>query len=389
MLSAVAELNEHHARGLPFVSTLAGIALLAIVWLIPDLTPREDLPLSGEERIHGRVVEVPLRTSPTDPITLRVELLDGPDAGAVIEATAQGALTGPDASTLAIDYAVGDEVVVSRFGGPAGDFATVSDRWRMPILGALLTVFAAAVILVGGWRGLKSLVALAFTLLVVVKLVVPLLLRGWDPVLVAVVVATGLTVVTLLLTEGAKRAAFAAMVGTGAALALTAGLAAAFSALARFSALQGSEEVAFLIPLLGTSFDPSGLLLAGTIFGALGVLDDVTMTQAATVEQLHRAEPAAGPGRIVGRAMEVGRSHIAATVNTLVLAYLGAGLPLLLLFAVGGPSPLLIANGEIVAVEIVRALVGSIGIVAAVPLTTIVASYLLRGGAVEGTDQVS
>ncbi len=113
------------------------------------------------------------------------------------------------------------------------------------------------------------------------------------------------------------------------------------------------------------------------MFGALGVLDDVTVTQAATVEQLHRAEPAARRAGVIGRAMRVGRSHIAATVNTLMLAYLGAGLPLLLLFALSGQSPLIVLNGELVAVEVIRALVGSIGIVAAVPLTTLVAAMLM------------
>jgi uncharacterized membrane protein len=113
------------------------------------------------------------------------------------------------------------------------------------------------------------------------------------------------------------------------------------------------------------------------VFGALGVLDDVTVTQAATVEQLHRADPAAPRGDVVSRAMRVGRAHIAATVNTLMLAYLGAGLPLLLLFALGGQDPMTVLNGEIVAVEVIQALAGSIGIVAAVPLTTLVASVLI------------
>jgi len=107
------------------------------------------------------------------------------------------------------------------------------------------------------------------------------------------------------------------------------------------------------------------------------VLDDVTVTQAATVEQLHHAEPMATRRRVIARAMRVGRSHIAATVNTLVLAYLGAGLPLLLLFALSAQAPLTVLNGEIVAVEVIRALVGSIGIVAAVPLTTAVAAMLM------------
>ena len=121
-----------------------------------------------------------------------------------------------------------------------------------------------------------------------------------------------------------------------------------------------------------------GLLLAAVIFGALGVLDDVTVTQAATVAELYAANPNASQWKLIGSAMSVGRSHIAATVNTLVLAYLGASLPLLVLFAVGHQPPLLTASGESVAVEIVRGLVGSIGIVAAVPFTTLVASLVVR-----------
>jgi uncharacterized membrane protein len=114
------------------------------------------------------------------------------------------------------------------------------------------------------------------------------------------------------------------------------------------------------------------------------VLDDVTVTQAATVEQLHRADRGAPRGLVVSAAMRVGRSHIAATVNTLMLAYLGAGLPLLLLFALSGQEPLTVLNGEVVAVEVIQALVGSIGIVAAVPLTTLVAALLIVPGEAAG-----
>jgi uncharacterized membrane protein len=163
-----------------------------------------------------------------------------------------------------------------------------------------------------------------------------------------------------------------------ASLALVGVLAAAFSALARFTAIQGQEEIVFLQTLLGPDLDFGGLLLAAVIIGALGVLDDVTISQAATVEALHRADPGASTRTLVARAMTVGRSHIAATVNTLVLAYVGVALPLLVLFAVGGQSPGLIASQEVIAVEVVRALAGSIGIVLAVPLTTWVAAALAR-----------
>jgi uncharacterized membrane protein len=350
-----------------------GLALVAGLWLMPDLPPTDDVPVVGQRSDRGLIVE-DLGTDRTGLPAFAVELPDGERVDAVVQ-DGSAALPGLSARD---PYAVGDEVVVTRFSGPAaGDFAAITEPWRLPLLGIVAGIFAAAVLVVGGLRGARSLVALALTLTVVVKLVIPLLLRGYDPILLAVGIAGAVTLATLLLTEGFSRITLSATVGTFAALILTAVLAATFTAAAGFTALQGNESIAFLIPLVGERIDLTGILLAATVFGALGVLDDVTVTQAATVEQLHRAEPAARRAGVIRRAMRIGRSHIAATVNTLMLAYLGAGLPLLMLFALGGQSPLVVLNGELVAVEVIRALVGSIGIVAAVPLTTVVAAMLM------------
>jgi uncharacterized membrane protein len=358
------------------VSILLGLAVLAGLWLLPDLTPRDIAPEIGQETLHARIVE-DLGPDPAGLPGFVVEVLSGPSVGERLDAVVQAVGPGLPGADDREPYRVGDEVVVIRFTGAAGGGTVISEPWRVPLLAAIAAAFAAVVLVVGGLRGARSLVALAFTLTVIVKLVVPLLLRGVDPVLLAVAGGSGVAVVSLLLTEGFSRVASAALLGTAGALALTAGLAAAFTSLATFSALQGSEEIAFLVPLVGERIDLAGLLLAATVFGALGVLDDVTITQAAAVEQLHRANPVAGRRRVIGRAMRIGRAHIAATVNTLMLAYLGAGLPLLLLFALSGQEPMTVLNGEVVAVEIIRALVGSIGIVAAVPLTTVLAALLV------------
>jgi uncharacterized membrane protein len=353
-----------------------GLILLTALWLLPDLTPTDAIPAVGQESLHGRIVET-LEPDASGLPRHVVLILEGPEGGTRIEASVQAGGTALPGSDQRPTYGVGDEVVVARFTGPAGGSAVIAEPWRVPMLGIVALVFAAVVLLVGGLRGARSLVALALTIGFVVKVVVPLLLRGVDPLLLAVGGGAVITLVTLLLTEGWGRVTASALLGTLAALALTAGLAAIFTAAAGFTALQGNEEVAFLIPLVGDRIDLQGILLAATVFGALGVLDDVTVTQAAAVEQLHRAEPTAGRRGVITRAMRVGRSHIAATVNTLVLAYLGAGLPLLLLFALGGQEPITVLNSEIVAVEVIRALVGSIGIVAAVPLTTVVAAALV------------
>jgi uncharacterized membrane protein len=351
------------------------LIVLAIFVVVPDIAPRPS-GLPPVQLVHGRVLEILPTVDPGTP-DVRIEVLEGipggPNTGDVVE----GFIQGPSGLESRPEFVVGDEVIVNISTDPVAGFIAVNDRYRVPTLALLLGLFAAAVTLVGGWRGVRSLIALALTLAVIVKLVVPMILAGWDPAWVAIVAASAVTVATFLLTEGARRQTAAAALGTAVSLTLVAVLAALFDSLARFSPLRGSEEAGFLISMGGTELDLGGLILAAVIFGALGVLDDVTITQAATVQELWESDPAGRPWALVRRAMNVGRSHIAATVNTLVLAYVGASLPLIVLFAAGRQDPLLIVSGEVVAVEVVRALVGSIGIVAAVPVTTMVAVGLI------------
>jgi uncharacterized membrane protein len=360
---------------------LLGGLLLGGLWVLPDLTP-PSADVQPLRLLHGRIVSLD-PAAPADPAggpahagSAQVLILDGPERGRTIGVELQG----PSGATELPDYAIGDEIVVSVSQLPEGTFAVAQDRWRAPVLAGILALFAAAVTLVGGWRGVRSLIALALTLGVVVRVVVPLLLAGWDPVPLAVAAGTAVTVATFLLTEGWKPSTWAAAAGTFAALALTAALAAITTGLARFTPGQGDETTLLLQTLGRADLDIGGLLLAAVIFGTLGVLDDVTVTQAATIEELHRAEPSAPRLRLFARGMNVGRAHIGATVNTLFLAYAAASLPLLVLFAAGRQDPLLLASEEQVAVEVVRALVGSVGIVAAVPLTTALATLLVHRG---------
>ena len=354
-------------------AVLGGLLLLGALSLVPDLGP----PSSTGATVrlgHGRLAAIGELDPDTGQQMASVILLDGPDRGSTVEADLEA--SGPGA--LAVPFTVGDEVVVQISTTPDGEFVAVSDHWRVPLLVWLVVGFGFLVVLVGGWRGVRALIALVLTIGVVVKLVLPLLLAGWPPVPLAVASASAITVATLLLTEGRRRSTLAAAIGTFGALLITAVLAAIASGAAEFSLLQGSEEAGYLRSLLGADFDLGGLLLAAVILGALGVLDDVTITQAATVAELAEADPSASRATLAGRAMNVGRSHIAATINTLVLAYVAASLPLLLLFAVGGQAPAAVISTELVAIEVVRALVGSMGIVAAVPLTTFVAAWLIR-----------
>ena len=355
---------------------IGGLILLTLLWLIPDAAVAP-----GQETVtleHGRIVSVAAADPETGIATAQVEILDGERAGERVTAEIAGA-TGAEAgagASPAASYAPGDEVVLQVSETPEGDFIAIADRWRAPLLAGVMATFALLVVLVAGWRGVRALIALALTVGAVYKILLPLLIAGWEPVSLAVLTGSAVTLVTLLLTEGWRRSTLAAAIGTFGALLATAIIAALVTAAAQFSVLQGSEDVGFLRGMIGIDVDLSGLLLASVILGALGVLDDVTVTQAMTVEELARSDPAASRGTLAARAMNVGRAHIAATVNTLVLAYVAASLPLLLLFALAAQPMGALASTETVAVEIVRAVVGSMGIVLAVPFTTFVAARL-------------
>ncbi|MGZ8476015.1 MAG: hypothetical protein ACXWWQ_07350, partial [Candidatus Limnocylindria bacterium] len=165
--------DSHGPRlGASLVAIVVGGLLLAGIVLMPDLTPTDAVPVVGQQNEHGRLVEE-LAPDQTGLPRFSVEMIDGPDAGGRVEAVVQDAAGAaiPGSGTRA-PYAIGDEVVVTRFTGPAGGFAVTSEPWRIPLLGIVAAIFAVLVVVVGGLRGARSLVALALTLAVVVKVVV-------------------------------------------------------------------------------------------------------------------------------------------------------------------------------------------------------------------------
>ena len=358
-------------RGLlPSLIAVGAILLLA---LMPNIGPQVASDNQAVEALHGRIQAIVPRNAdePLRPPFAQVQILEGPKAGQVVQAY----LEGPGGSQIVANYQTGDEVVVTTTLDQTGQpYVAVSDRWRAPLLGGFILIFAIAVVLVGGFRGIRALLSLGLTIAVILKVLLPLVIGGVAPVPLAVITATGITVVTILLTEGWSRTSGAAILGTAGALALTGLLAAAATALASFTYSAGSD-LAFLQTADGVGLDLRGLLLAAFILGGVGVLDDVTVTQAALVASL--AEQGAHGRRLVEASLDVGRSHIAATVNTLFLAYVGAGLPLIVTILVSNQPRALVFNSEEVATEVIRTIVGSLGIIAAVPFTTLVAAAVV------------
>lgn len=242
-----------------------------------------------------------------------------------------------------------------------------ADFERRLVLAAVLGLFAVAVIVLGRWKGVAALAGLGATLVIVLLWLLPAILDGRNPLLVALVGSAAVAFVALYVAHGFSLMTTIALLGTLSALVLTTALSAITVAAANFTGLV-SEEATLLV--LFEAIDIRGLLLAGMVLGAAGALDDVTVTQASSVWQLRRAKPDATFSELWSGGLVIGRDHIGSTVNTLLLAYLGASLPLAILFVLSQQSLGTIANSEVVAVEIVRTLVGSIGLVAAVPVTT-------------------
>jgi uncharacterized membrane protein len=277
------------------------------------------------------------------------------------------------------DFRPGDDVLLSYARNPDGtDNAYIVEYVRTPQLAWLAALFAVTIGLVGGFQGLRSLLGMAVSFIIILRFIIPHILVGHSPVLVSVVGALLVLVFTLYLAHGFNAKSTAALAGTVFALVLTGLLGQWSIEWARLSGL-AADEVTYLANQTGV-LDFRGLLLAGMIIGALGVLDDVAMSQASAVFELNRANPVLGAGDLFRRGMRIGRDHIASTVNTLVLAYAGSSLPLLLLLSTQ-PEPLgTLLSREYIAVEVVNALVGSIGLVMAVPFTTAAAALAVTRG---------
>jgi uncharacterized membrane protein len=306
-------------------------------------------------------------------VRISVKLHGGPEKGK----TTSFGFAGRD-----VQFNVGDKIRVYRqqlpkgavIGGAPLDPYQFSDFERKTPLIILAGLFAALVIATARWKGLRALLGLVASLAVIVFFVVPAILDGQSPTGVALVGSLAVMFVTIPLAHGLGPKSVAACLGTAASLVLTLFLASTFVEASHLSGL-ASEEAVYLNATTA-SVSIRGLLLAGMVIAALGVLDDLTVTQASTVLALRQANASFGFGDLFRRAIGVGHDHITATVNTLVLAYTGAALPTLLVFSLAGTPFGEAVNLESVAGEVVATLVGSIGLIAAVPFTTALAALL-------------
>jgi len=357
--------------GMKKILSIVGV-LLALVSTTPVLA--QEVTDSYQGTFKARVLEITGEESRAVFDTtyqiqfLSAELLEGPDAGNIVSVE-------NDFQELSI----GDRFYANHhiFDGGAGTYNVINVA-RQGALLVLVGIFVCVVVLFGRWQGVRSIVALAASFAAIMLILIPGILAGWAPLVASFLVAAVILFAAIFFTHGFNRESLVAYSGTMMAVVL-AGLFAVFSV--HITKLSGfaAEEAIYLNFNTGGTLNFTALLLGAFIIGFLGVLDDIAVTQSAVVTELYGANPDMTGREVFTRAMRVGREHVGALVNTLVLAYTGASMPLLLFFSDAQASFSSTVNLEIFATEIVRIIVGSIGLILTVPIVTFLAVKYLKG----------
>lgn len=344
------------------------VAAMVMLWPSTGLT-NQGAPAS---EVDGTVIGIAREPCPEqlpDEVngcgSAQVRLTDAPADGRPVVVPLPNGTGAPEVAT-------GDDVVLIRSTTPDGVVLTIVDHQRSAGLWVVAVAFVLALVAFGRWRGVTALAGLGVTFAVLLLFVIPAILAGESPLLVAIVGSAGIALSVLYLTHGFAASISVAVLGTLTSLALTGALSALAVSALHLTGVTDDVSAAVGMQQVNTQ----GLLLAGIVIGTLGVLDDVTVTQAVTVTELARANPLHTASELYRAASRVGRAHIASVVNTIILAYAGSSLPLLILIVAADNSLGDVLTGQVVAQELVRSAVATIGLIAAVPVTTALAALV-------------
>lgn len=355
--------------------SLWGFFLLIFLSLGSSTASAQEVHQEYKETVKAEVLEVvkeyerPITgtTASTTVQEMRIEIKSGEMAGQVVRLENDLVLL-KEGDKIFVDYSKAID---------GTEYFTFKDvERRLPLL-VLSIVFVLLVLWLSGWQGARALFSLGISILAVMFLLIPALLKGWSPAWASLLIAGMVLATTLFFTHGFKARVVITFIGTFGAVAITCLIAWVSVTWMRFTGF-GDDSSVYLNFATNGTIDLVGLLLGGIIIGLLGVLDDVSITQAAVVEELRGANKSLGFKELYERALSVGKDHVGSLVNTLALAYVGAALPMMLLYSFSKSSPLTLLNQEVIASEVVRIIVGSIGLVLAVPLTTALAAWYFK-----------
>jgi len=354
-----------------FLRLLTCVLLLLVISSAPSLAQMNTIqPTYFKANVTNVDTEV-LDTQTIQKLT--IEITEGDEKGKTLSLTQTFPSTQSEKNIKN-----GETLVISKTISQGKTHYTIYDRYRLPPLFIIVGAFFLLVVLAAGRKGLGAIIGLSISFAVLILYIVPQILHGSDPLFVTISGSLLIMIVTIYLAHGFSQRTTVAIGGTFLSLVITGLLATGMVQILGLTGL-GSEE-AYMLQFQGITINLKGLLLGGIIIGTLGVLDDITTAQAATVYELAHANEKFDVKELFKRGYSVGKEHITSLVNTLVLAYAGASLPIFIFFVV---NPLnqpwwLILNSEMIIEEIVRTLAGSIGLILAVPITTILAAFFSR-----------
>lgn len=254
----------------------------------------------------------------------------------------------------------------------------IADIVRDKYIYYLLTIFLVCILLIGAKKGLKTIISLLITGLAVLKILLPGILAGKDPIFMTILICTGVTIITLMLITGFSKKSLSAIVGTVIGIVSSGLLAKHIIHLTRITGLGSEESRIFFFSFVEGKLDMTGILFAGIVIGALGAVMDVAISIASSITEIHLANPKMSVGQLIRSGLNIGRDIIGTMSNTLILAYTGSSLPLMLLLLANEVPYLKYINLDMIATEIIRALSGSIGLFLAVPFTAIVSAILCK-----------
>lgn len=305
-------------------------------------------------------------------VIVKLEILSGEHKGLQLE-TIHG-VTGNQAFDILVEP--GNKVLVTiEENGEVEAF--ISEYVRDDYIKIVMALFVVLLIIVGGIKGIKTIITLVLTLGLILRVLIPGLLAGYSPILLTIVISLIITVITILIVGGMNKKSCGAIIGVLGSV-LFAGLLAYFvGTKARLTGLSSEESMMLMYIPQGVDFNYSGLLFAGIIMGALGAVMDVGMSIASAIDEVKRANPLLTTKELIISGMNVGKDIMGTMSNTLILAYTGSAIPLLLLFTAYSEPYSKIINLDIIATEIIRALTGSVGLILCVPLTALISGILI------------
>lgn len=367
-----------------FSKTIVVFLLLSV--FTPQFLLAQEVHQDLEERVQAEVLSIeeeyerPITGTGATAVVQesRIKLLNGEREGEIVDLISEK-----------VELEVGDTIYVNRIIDISGnEYITFADFERRPVLLFVSVLFVLMLLFFSGWQGLRALLSLFGSIGAIFFLLIPALLAGYDPAITSVAIAAIVMMFVLFGTHGVNPRTIIAFAGTYSAVVIT-GIIAYFSVdLMKLTGFSNDASV-YLNFATNGQLDLAGLLLGGIIIGILGVLDDVSITQASVVQELKHANNALRFSELYASAIRVGRDHIGSLVNTLALAYVGVSLPLILLYAKTESSFMLSLNQEVIAAEVIRIIIGSIGLILAVPLTTFFAAWWFDTHTVDSIDNSS